>query len=36
VVGSKRAGHTYDGDVAGAVAENWSWLVADDPAFAEE
>lgn len=35
VVGSRRAGHTYGGDVAGAVAETWSWLVEDDPAFAE-
>jgi len=29
VVGSRRAGHTYDGDVASAVAANWRWLVED-------
>jgi pimeloyl-ACP methyl ester carboxylesterase len=31
VVGSKRAGHTYDGEVASAVAENWDWLIEDEP-----
>jgi pimeloyl-ACP methyl ester carboxylesterase len=33
VVGSRSAGHTYAGEVASAIAENWRWLVEDDPAF---
>lgn len=31
VVGTAKAGHTYDGDVAVAVAGSWPWLVEGDP-----
>jgi len=30
VVGTSKAGHTYDGEVAAAVAQNWSWLLSGD------
>lgn len=31
VVGSKKAGHTYDGDVARALGEAWPWLLEPAP-----
>jgi pimeloyl-ACP methyl ester carboxylesterase len=33
VVGTSRAGHTYDGEVAASVAQNWAWLVEGDSRF---
>jgi dienelactone hydrolase len=33
VVGTSKAGHTYDGEVAASVARSWSWFVEGDPRF---
>lgn len=33
VVSGGKVGHTYDGAVARAIAENWAWLTEGDPRF---
>ena len=34
LVGTRDAGHTYDGTVSSAVADKWGWVVEGDPDFA--
>lgn len=36
VGGSAKAGHSYDGDVARVVAENWAWFTEGDPRWSIE